>query len=110
MSKMKKICPACKEEVSFYFIEEDETVTINKFYEFNNQIWHQSCYDNAEIIYFFNKGTENLTNIKFFNSAFKREWSFDDKLLSFDDKGFLISETRERFTLEKRKFIQGRLL
>ena len=62
MRKMKTICPVCKEEVSFCFIEEDKSVTINKFYEFNNQIWHQSCYDNAEVIYYFNRGTESLTN------------------------------------------------
>lgn len=110
MSKMKTICPVCKEEVSFYFIEEDESVTINKFYEFNNQLWHQSCYDNTEVIYLINKGTENLTNIKFFNSVPKREWSFDSEPLAIDEQGFLISKTRDRFILEKRKFIQGRLL
>ncbi|WP_241762202.1 hypothetical protein [Lactococcus garvieae] len=104
---MKTICPVCKEEVSFCFIEEDKSVTINKFYEFNNQIWHQSCYDNAEVIYYFNRGTESLTNIKFLIS--NREWSFDGEILDIDEQGFLISKTRERLTLEKHKFIEGRL-
>jgi hypothetical protein len=105
---MKTICPVCKEDVSLYFIEKDEYVTINKFYEFNNQIWHQSCYNNAEVIYYFNRGNESLTNIKFLTS--NREWSFDGETLDIDEQGYLILKTRERFTLERRKFIQGRLL